>query len=476
MKQISDINSKPKYYFKKQLNNLIPDKFKRFGVGFILFALSFGFITGSQNITAAPSQSEYFSYKINGALLAQSPEENALKQSLEKQLKELTKEIDGYKEQIKNISSKKQGVQSEIAILQAQVKKAEAEMNVIRTQINNLSRRVGDTKKAINETERKVEKSRVFLKAAIRYYYQISRKSPIEIVLAEEKLSDYFSNFVYTEKLQNKINEEIINLQKLNTDLGYQKVKLQDQLSETSGLLSITQVKKGELQDLQGQKQIVLKQTQGEENKVKKVLDEKEKIAAGIRAQIYKLAGNVAPIQFGEALRLANIASKVTGIRPAFLLGVLDYESKIGKNVGSCNYKTAMNPNQHPTFLNIVNELGLDPDSVKVSCKPWYGWGGAMGPAQFMPATWMEYKNRVEKLTGNNPPSPWNILDAFMAASIKLTDAGAGKQTTDAEWKSAMIYFAGGNWSKTSLKFYGDDVLAIAARYQKDIDTLKDIE
>jgi membrane-bound lytic murein transglycosylase B len=99
-----------------------------------------------------------------------------------------------------------------------------------------------------------------------------------------------------------------------------------------------------------------------------------------------------------------------------------------------------------------------------------------MGPAQFIPSTWMSYKNRVAKLTGNNPPSPWNILDAFMAAAIKLTDSGAAKQTTAAEWKSAMIYFAGGNWNKSSLKFYGDDVISIADKYQKDIDTLKQIE
>jgi hypothetical protein len=85
----------------------------------------------------------------------------------------------------------------------------------------------------------------------------------------------------------------------------------------------------------------------------------------------------------------------------------------------------------------------------------------------------MGYRDRVAKLTGNNPPSPWNNLDAFTAAAIKLSSDGADARTYYAEWKAAMIYFAGSNWNKPSLSFYGDDVMAIASRFQKDIDVLE---
>jgi membrane-bound lytic murein transglycosylase B len=83
--------------------------------------------------------------------------------------------------------------------------------------------------------------------------------------------------------------------------------------------------------------------------------------------------------------------------------------------------------------LDITRRLGLDPDKMPVSKKAWYGYGGAMGPAQFIPSTWILYEKRISTLTGNNPPNPWNPEDAFMAAAIYLKDSGANKQTVKAE-------------------------------------------
>ena len=48
-----------------------------------------------------------------------------------------------------------------------------------------------------------------------------------------------------------------------------------------------------------------------------------------------------------------------------------------------------MHPNRdRPVFAVIAQTLGFNPDDLPVSRKPWYGWGGAMGPAQFIPSTW----------------------------------------------------------------------------------------
>ena len=109
-----------------------------------------------------------------------------------------------------------------------------------------------------------------------------------------------------------------------------------------------------------------------------------------------------------------------------------------------------------------------------------------MGPAQFIPSTWAIYagypkpsynyeasEDRVGKLTGNYPPSPWNPKDAFMASALYLTDSGAAKKTGRDEFIAAMCYLAGcGNASKKSLQFYGDQVLCLELKYQKDIDII----
>ena len=96
-----------------------------------------------------------------------------------------------------------------------------------------------------------------------------------------------------------------------------------------------------------------------------------------------------------------------------------------------------------------------------------------MGPAQFIPTTWLLYEESVSKITGNRPPNPWDPKDAFVASALLLKDNGAGARTYFAEHTAALKYLAGSNWRKPSYRFYGDDVMALASKYQEQIDILK---
>ena len=98
-----------------------------------------------------------------------------------------------------------------------------------------------------------------------------------------------------------------------------------------------------------------------------------------------------------------------------------------------------------------------------------------MGPAQFIPTTWLLYEGAITAITGNNPPNPWDPKDAFVASALLLRDNGAAAGTTAAENKAALKYLAGSNWSKPAYRFYGDDVLALASKYQEQIDLLKQV-
>jgi membrane-bound lytic murein transglycosylase B len=140
-------------------------------------------------------------------------------------------------------------------------------------------------------------------------------------------------------------------------------------------------------------------------------------------------------------------------------LAVITQESNLGKNIGQCYLRNTttgsgvnssgktianiMKPTRDVTpFLTITKELGRDPYNTPVSCPMSFGYGGAMGPAQFIPSTWMLYRDRIQTLTGE-PGDPWDIYDAFLASALYLADSGAKAQTYNAEWKAAMIYFSG---------------------------------
>ena len=127
-----------------------------------------------------------------------------------------------------------------------------------------------------------------------------------------------------------------------------------------------------------------------------------------------------------------------------------------------------MNPTRDlPAFIALTSALGKDPLKTQITCPMSFGWGGAMGPADFIPSTWMLYKDRIEKITGK-ASDPWDVRDAFLAEGLFLADTGAKSQEHDGEWRAAMVYFSGS--PKSGYTFYADGALAIADRIQADID------
>jgi len=62
-----------------------------------------------------------------------------------------------------------------------------------------------------------------------------------------------------------------------------------------------------------------------------------------------------------------------------------------------------------------------------------------------------------------------------LASALYLTDYGAKERTYNGEWKAAMIYFSGTSrrTSYNGYGFYGDNVIEIAAQYQRELEILE---
>lgn len=209
--------------------------------------------------------------------------------------------------------------------------------------------------------------------------------------------------------------------------------------------------------------------------------------AEEIKNKNFELLQAPPSITFGGALDIANYVSELVKIRPAFLLAITQEELaleksdlcyvtnfKTGEGIRSTDgkiLKDTMHPKRDvPAFLKITEELGKDPLKTLVTCPMSFGTGGAMGPADFIPSTWLLYKKRIENIT-RKPADPWNIRDAFLAAGLFLADAGAKSKTYAAEWKAAMIYFSGS--ANSPHTFYAAGAMKIAEEIQKDIETIE---
>ena len=398
---------------------------------------------------------------------------------LDAELKAYERQIDEYQNLLVAKQKEGESLKRDIDILTTKVSSAKLAIKARTLSIQKLTGEIGTKSKNIQVLTGDIRKTRASLGEFLRQIKENDQYSAVELALIYQDVSQFFDELESLNKLQGSLQTAMMDFIDLKGAEEKAREDLEVEKNEEMELKAIQELEKAGLERHEREKQQLLKVTKGKESEYQKIVQEKQKNAAAIRSQLFLLSGSTS-IPFEKALEYANFAEKVTGVRPAFLLGLITEESNLGQNVGKGNWREDLShsrcKSQREAFVKITGELGLDPDKMPVSKKVWYGYcGGAMGPAQFMPTTWQLYKVGVAKVTGHNPPSPWDTQDAFVAAALLLKDNGARAGNHDSEWKAAMKYLAGVNWNKKAYRFYGDDVMAIATKYQDQIALLQSL-
>jgi len=400
-----------------------------------------------------------------------------------------------YENKLRENRSKRKSLQSTIYYLENKIKKLRNEIYQNNLMIKDLNYQIGDTESSIEENEKKIEETKEKMAEILRLLYEYDQKSLVEILLEEDSLSDFFDELAALEALNYQNQQLLENIKNLKANLEEQKEKLAREKESLERAVVASKIKQQETESLIEEQETLLEKTKGQENLYQEYLKEFQEKAEEIRKRIFELAQvpeTEAP-SYEEAYKIAKSVGDLTGVRPALILGLLEVESAIGKNVGQCNcaghpscrhpdihWKEVMPKSHWDSFIKITSELGLDPNSTPVSCAVNGGkvqWGGAMGPAQFMPNTWLNlgYKERIEQLTGIRPANPWRIKDAFLAAALYLADWGADSQQLHDEIGAVTAYLCGTSRMTYTCKRAGGEgyrytVMQKANQWQKWID------
>jgi len=411
--------------------------------------------------------------------LAEEVNQNAAKErreELQKRLDNLDSQIGALDSIIQQKRTESASLERDIAIFDAKIKKAKLEIQKLDGEIAKTKTGITQRTEQIKVLSDKSEKKKDSLAELIRKNNEMDSTGLAEIVLGYQKMSDFFVVEDTLEPIHRLIQDTLDEIKSTKKQTEKEKDDLTERQAEQVQLKAAQERERKKLASNEAEKKNLLKISKGVEKGYQAIMALKQKDAATIRSQLFLLSGSPS-ISFEKAVEYANLVWNKLKVRPAFLLGVIREESNLGANVGKGNWKEDLaHPNcakQRTAFTQITSELGLDPDLLPVSKKVWYGYcGGAMGPAQFMPTTWLLYKKGISNITGNNPPNPWDPKDAFVASGLLLKDNGAAAGGYEAERKAALKYLAGSNWNKKAYAFYGNDVMEFAADYQEQIDII----
>ena len=330
-----------------------------------------------------------FIFSFPGAVSAQDVSQSVAdrRAQLQSSLDAIEAQISQQQTLLDGKKTERQSLERDVSILNAQIAKAKLSIKARDLVIKSLGDTIVDKQGVINDYTKQIDAEKESLAQLMRKTNEIDSYSLVELVLANADLSDFFSDLDSFGSIQSAIQDSFTIIRSNQEKTETEKNALEDQQSQEMELRKLQQLEAERIQQQENQKKKIIADSKGVEANYQKIISDKQKNAASIRAELFTLQGSSA-ISFEKALAYASTASKKTGVRAAVILGIISEESNLGQNVGTGNWHTDMKaPRDTVPFLDITKRLGLDPDKMPVSKKAWYGYGGAMGPAQFIPST-----------------------------------------------------------------------------------------
>jgi membrane-bound lytic murein transglycosylase B len=412
-----------------------------------------------------------------GGAASSSTQTTAQKQAaLEAQLSQLEGQIDQYQNQITADQQKGTSLTGAINTLNAQIAKLNLQIQAINLSLQEINSQITQTTSQIGVTRGEIVSEKTTIGNLLNALNKNDRTGFLESFLKNPQLSTLWDDSENIALFESNLNADVAQLNTLTGTLQDQNQQLAQSQSAAQTAEQYAAAQAQQVAASKAQQAQLLAATKSDAAAKAALAAQAKATAAQIRNQIFQLLGG-GSLTFGQAYQYAKVASQATGVNAALILAILNRESALGQNVGQCSYKTAMSPSNIPIFLQIVQQLGLNPTQMLVSCPNADGvYGGAMGPAQFEPSTWELYVSQIAAITGDNPPSPWSNADAFVATGLYLKGAMQGCEANysaqlDIDRCTAAKYYAGGGW-KNYLWTYGEATVEQEQTFAQDIATI----
>ncbi len=424
---------------------------------------------------------------IGGSAFALTSEEQEAQ--WREELVQTEKDIAKWQSILDSTKANTASLQQEAAQLNAKIEQAKALIKKKNIAIAQLEVDIGKKNQHIQSLEEQISDGHDSMAQLLRKTNEIDQYSLPEVILSNKNISDFFSDVDTFQSVNRSLGDLFVEIRAKKDLTEKEKAALDAQKDKEADTKAAAQVEQKQVEANEKEKEYLISVNKTQEKTYAQVLADRQAKAAEIRAKLFKLAGGSAAIPFGDALAYAQNASAKTGVSPAFILAILTQESSLGANVGKCYLTDSTTgagvnvdtgrvwPNlmkasrDVPPFLELTNRLGYNAFKTVVSCPiaGVSGYGGAMGPAQFIASTWVLFEDRLQSALGHEA-NPWNAGDAFMASAMYLGDLGAKSGTYSGEIKAACKYYGSGGSSCS----YGKSVMKLKTSIQSDIDYLKE--
>jgi len=227
-------------------------------------------------------------WQVFSLSLASSCRAGILEEKL-KELQQLEKDIEEYRQQIDSKKKAERSVCEELERLEKQLMLSEKELAYIRARIQYLGDRISETKNEIALAEKELARQKELFNNRLVSIYKAGDVSYLEVLLRSNSLSDFMARLYYLKQIAQQDAELIDQFCATREELLAKKERLEKDLQDLFASKQQEEAKKAMVASRSQDRERYLKQIQSERKKLEQALDELERESRALEKVIQDL-------------------------------------------------------------------------------------------------------------------------------------------------------------------------------------------
>ena len=272
-------------------------------------------------------------FVFNLRAIAAEPSSGEILQQKRAEMARLEQEIAEYAKIIEDSKKKGKTLQKEIVVFEAKIKKAQTQIKGLGLAIRELEGEIKKTESEITEKVKVLNARKAILAVSVRNLDREERTPFLNILAANESFFEFFNNLYVINNTREELRKIVLEVEGARRQLEEKKGDLNEQYDDQSSAKKLLEISKKTLEQREAEKKGLLRETKGQETKFQELLSLSRKNLDKLKSELSYLLK--AGISAEDALKYGQAVANGVGLRPAFLLAILEIESHLGANVGT---------------------------------------------------------------------------------------------------------------------------------------------
>ena len=217
----------------------------------------------------------------------------AAKTERKAKLDQINKQIQNLTTQINETRSKSSSLKNELFIFDKEIASTELQIQAKNTQIDDTSLQIDELEKLIAQKIQDILENKIILGTLIQQLAEFDDQYTLQATLGSGSLSEFLDQIQYNQSVGDKVYQLLQKIKDLKAKLEKQQDDLKAQLKQLEELKAQLQITHESLGEQRSQRQILLSQTRGLESNYQKLLATSKEEEANLQKEIEDLDNQI---------------------------------------------------------------------------------------------------------------------------------------------------------------------------------------